>query len=75
MKSLIWLLDLLGLRVGHPSAPPTGISLHGRVTRDEVEALADGVLPAERCAKVEAVVATSPDLARLLAVQVAVAVT
>jgi anti-sigma factor RsiW len=39
------------------------------VTIHELTALADGVLPASRRAKVEAAVAASPELARLLCMQ------
>jgi anti-sigma factor RsiW len=47
----------------------------GRVTKEEIAALADGALPRRRRAQVEAAVAASPDLARLLAVQERVAST
>jgi anti-sigma factor RsiW len=40
----------------------------GVVTMDELTALADGVLPPSRRAKVEAEVAASPELASLLRV-------
>jgi anti-sigma factor RsiW len=46
-----------------------------RVTHGELAALADGVLPPRRRAQVEAAVAASPELARLLAVQVRLAST
>jgi anti-sigma factor RsiW len=42
----------------------------GRVTVDELAALADGALPPCRRAEVEAAVAASPELARLLGVQI-----
>jgi anti-sigma factor RsiW len=42
----------------------------GRVTWDELAALADGALPPRRRAEVEAAVAASPELARLLRIQV-----
>jgi len=41
----------------------------GRVTWDELAALADGALPPRRRAEVEAAVAASPALARLLRIQ------
>lgn len=46
-----------------------------RVTRSEIAALADGALPQRRRARVEAAIAASPELARLLAVQERVAST
>jgi anti-sigma factor RsiW len=42
----------------------------GRVTVDDLAALADGALPPWRRAEVEAAVAASPELARLLGVQI-----
>jgi anti-sigma factor RsiW len=42
----------------------------GMVTRDDLAALADGALPPRRRAEVEAAVAASPELARLLRIQV-----
>jgi anti-sigma factor RsiW len=47
----------------------------GRVTKGEIAALADGALPRRRRARVEAAIAASPELARLLAVQERVAST
>jgi len=46
-----------------------------RVTDSEIAALADGALPRRRRAQVEAAVAESPELARLLDVQVRLAST
>jgi anti-sigma factor RsiW len=46
-----------------------------RVTNGEIAALADGALPGRRRAQVEAAIAESPELARLLAVQVRIAST
>jgi anti-sigma factor RsiW len=46
-----------------------------RVTDGEIAALADGALPRQRRAQVEAAIAESPELARLLAVQVRIAST
>lgn len=46
-----------------------------RVTNGEIAALADGALPQRRRAQVEAAIAESPELARLLAVQVRIAST
>lgn len=45
------------------------------MTRSEIAALADGALPQRRRARVEAAIAASPELARLLAVQERVAST
>jgi anti-sigma factor RsiW len=45
------------------------------VTHGEIAALADGALPRPRRTQVEAAIAESPELARLLAVQVRVAST
>jgi len=45
------------------------------VTNGEIAALADGALPGRRRAQVEAAIAESPELARLLAVQAQVAST
>jgi anti-sigma factor RsiW len=46
-----------------------------RVTESEIAALADDALPERRRARVEAAIAASPELARLLAVQERVAST
>jgi anti-sigma factor RsiW len=46
-----------------------------RVTTGDLAALADGALPRRRRAQVEAAIAESPELARLLAVQVRLAST
>jgi anti-sigma factor RsiW len=46
-----------------------------RVTKGEIVALADGALPRRRRARVEAAIAASRELARLLAVQERVAST
>ena len=45
------------------------------MTKSEIAALADGALPQRRRARVEAAIAASPELARLLAVQERVAST